>query len=146
MKRTQGIGITFKRILHLAGWLLAAFALLAVGNVLLSAIESGRYVLDVLVASLLWPFGLMMATRRWTPLFRVLRVFFGVLAAYALTAVTLSLLGHRDFVETLYLWPATSPIHLLPGGLQALAVLIAGWWSNRRLSKNEREDTRLDQK
>ena len=134
MKRTQGIGTTVDRILRLAGWLLAALALLAVGDALLSVVKSGRYVLDVLVASLIWPLGLMMATRRWTPLFRILRVFFGVLAAYALTAVALSLLGYRDLVETLYPWPTTSPLHLLPGGLQALSVLVAGWW-NRQIEQ-----------
>ena len=146
MKRAQGTSTSVNRILRWIGWLLAAFALLAVGNALLSAIESGRYVLDVLVASLLWPLGLMMVTRRWPPLFQVLRVFFGVLAAYALTAVGLSLLGYRDLAGALYPWATTSPIHLLPGGLQALSVLIAGWWSNRWVSKNKREDARLDRK
>ena len=127
MKPTQGNGTIIYRILRLVIWLLAALALLAVGDALLSLIKSGRYVLDVLVASLLWPLGLMMVTRRWTPLFHILRLFFGVLAAYALTAVALSLFGYRGLVEGLYPWPTTSPIHLLPGGLQALAVLIASW-------------------
>ena len=135
MKRAHGIGTSVDRILRLAGWLLAALALLAVGNALLSVVKSGRYVLDVLVASLLWPLGIMMATRRWAPLYRVLRVFFGMLAAYALTAVALSLLGHRDLVGALYPWPTTSPIHLLPGGLQALSVLLAGWL-NRRIEQS----------
>ena len=131
MKRTQGIGTTVDRILRLAGWLLAALALLAVGDALLSVVKSGRYVLDVLVASLIWPLGLMMATRRWTPLFRILRVFFGVLAAYSLTAVVLGLLGYGDLVGAFYPWPTISPIHLLPGALQAVAVLVAGWMKNR---------------
>ena len=134
MKRAQSNGTTNNRIFRFAGWLLAALALLAVGDALLSVVKSGRYVLDVLVASLLWPLGLMMATRRWAPLFRILLVFFGVLAAYALTAVALSLLGNRDLVELLYPWPTTSPIHLLPGGFQALSVLVAGW-SNRRIEQ-----------
>ena len=134
MKSTQGNGTSVDRILRMAGWLLAALVLLAVGDALFSLIKSGRYVLDVLVASLLWPLGLLMATRRWAPLFRILLVFFGVLAAYALTAVVLGLLGYQDLVGALYLWPATSPIHLLPGGLQALSVLVAGW-SNRRLEQ-----------
>lgn len=130
MKNTEGNGTYVDRILRVAGWLLAALALLTIGDALLSVIKSGRYVLDVLVASLLWPLGLMMAIRRWTSLFRILRVFFSVLAAYALTAVALGLLGQRDLVGALYPWPTTSPIHLLPGGLQALSVLVAGW-SNR---------------
>jgi hypothetical protein len=53
MKRAQGTGTSVDRILRLAGWLLAALALLAVGNTLLSVVKSDRYVLDVLVASLL---------------------------------------------------------------------------------------------
>ena len=135
MKRSQGTGTTGSRILHLAGWLLVAFALLAVGDALLSVVKSGRYVLDVLVASFLWPLGLLLVTRRWLPLFRILGVFFGLLALYALTAVALGLLGHQDLVGVLYLWPTTAPIHLLPGGLQALSVLIA-YWLNRRLRSN----------
>jgi len=134
MESTQGNGTTVDRILRWVGWLLAALVLLAVGDALLSLIKSGLYVLDLLVASLLWPLGLMMATRRWGPLFRILRVFFGVLAAYALTAVALSLLGYRDLVGALYPWPTTSPIHLLPGGLQAISVLVAGWL-NRRIEQ-----------
>ena len=134
MKRAQGIGTTVYRILRLAGWLLAAFVLLAVGDAALARLRSGWYVLDVLLASLLWPLGLLMATRRWAPLFRILLVFFGVLAAYALTAVGLSLLGYRDLAGALYPWATTSPIHLLPGGLQALSVLVAGW-SNRRIEQ-----------
>ena len=134
MERAQGFGTTFERVLRSAGWLLAALVLLAVGDAVLAVVKSGWYVLDVLLASLLWPLGLMMATRRWPPLFRILRVFFGVLAAYALTAVALSLLGHRDLVGALHPWPTTSPIHLLPGGLQALSVLVAGW-SNRRIEQ-----------
>ena len=131
MERAQGFGTTFERVLRSAGWLLAALVLLAVGDAVLAVVKSGWYVLDVLLASLLWPLGLMMATRRWPPLFRILRVFFGVLAAYSLTAVFLGLLGHGDLVGALYLWPTTSPIHLLPGALQAVAVLVAGWMKNR---------------
>jgi hypothetical protein len=134
MERTQHVGTVFDRILRSAGWLLVALVLLAVGDAALAMLRSGWYVLDVLLASLLWPLGLMMAIRRWPPLFRILRVFFGVLAAYALTAVTLGLLGYGDLVGALYLWPTTSPIHLLPGGLQALAVLVAGW-SNQRIEQ-----------
>ena len=131
MKRTKGISTAVNRILRWVEWLLAALALLAIGDSLLSVIKSGRYILDVLVASLLWPLGLMIATRRWDPRFRILRVFFGVLAAYALIAVALSLLGYQDLVGAFYRWPTTAPIHLLPEGLQAVAVLAVGW-SNRR--------------
>ena len=131
MKRTQGNSSTFIRILRLAGWLLAALVLITAGDALLSMFKSDRDVLDVLVASLLWPLVLMMATRRWSTLFRILGVFFGVLAAYALTAVTLSLLGYRDLVGAFYPWPTTSLIHLLPGLLQVISVLVAFWWNWR---------------
>ena len=139
MERTQRFGTTFERVFRSARWLLAALVLLAAGDAVLAVVKSGRYVLDVLLASLLWPLGLMMVTRRWPPLFRIFRVFFGVLAVYSLIAVVLGLLGYGDLVEALYLWPTTSPIHLLPGALQSVAVLVAGW-TKTRLQQAQRSE------
>lgn len=134
MKQAQNKNTSINRILRFAGWLLAALVLLAGGNAALGLIKSGRYVLDMFIASLLWPLALLMATRQRMPLFWILLVFFSVMSVYALIAVGLGLLGYGNWVEVIYPWPAELPIHLLPGGLQTLSVLLAAW-SKRRVEQ-----------